>query len=154
VGLNTAFVFNAEVGFEVVVVVSYRELPGAFRVELHSSGKYAHATLSIETSGASFYTCCDDCFRGEICRGDYRDTSEVELMTDEVHRLHLIYDPIYRRVESWIDGTYRLGGWIMPIEFDTAHLRLFVNCRAECVGPVDVEIHEVLIGLGRSDRTP
>jgi len=154
VGLNTAFVFNAEEGFEVAVSYSYRELPGAFRVELHTQGFYAHGTLAVGSSSAEFYTCCDGCFRDGPCRWVGREWADLDWWQSGPHMLTLVYDPIYRLVEGWIDGNHRVGGWIMPIEFGTTILRLFVDCWAGAVGPVDVEVHDVLIGLNRSDRTP
>lgn len=67
---------------------------------------------------------------------------------EQPHVLSLIYNPADRRVQALVDG-YCMGSWSMPQEFGFSHLRLFVDCDAGSVGSVDVDVLDVLIGLGR-----
>ncbi len=148
-GYNS-FAFNADDGFEIAVLFRQNGASASFKVELHSSGKYAHATLVCSNDFCSLYTCCTNCYGSENCmNAGYRTWSDPRWWRDEAHVLGLIYEPETRLVRAHVDGQYWIGIATMPVELSMAHLRLFAQCDPEDAETVDYEILAVVMGLGR-----
>lgn len=148
-GYNS-FTFDAEKGFEIAVRLRLHGATASFKVELHSSGKYAHATLVCDNESCSLFTCCTSCYGSDDCdAAGHRAWTDLDWWRNESHILGLIYDPETRVVRAHVDGRYWIGSATIPVELGQAILRLFVQCDPNEAERADFEILDVLMGLER-----
>ncbi len=148
-GFNS-FRFDADEGFEIAVLFRQHNATAGFRIELHSSDQYAHATLGCDRESGFLYTCCTDCYGDGNCKNaGYRTWGDPAWWQDEPHILGLIYEPETRRVRAHIDRRYWIGSATMPVDLGAAHLRLFVQCAPDETEIADYEVLDVVMGLGR-----
>jgi len=168
-GINSK-TFPTNYGYEIAVLLRVYTLSGAFKVEIHSSNFYAHVTLTVRTGEANLFWCCGPCriANGPCVHAGGTTLSSKRMMIEHdmnppAHyaapekcipnsystlNLRVVYNADTQTATGFVDEQ-EIGVAHLPQSFGPSHIRLFVQSNPDELGPVNCEVQDVWVGIGR-----